>query len=118
MRLDQAPEPRPTAARAEIARTDWKNASDPSRRAAAEAIPGHRRPRSGRVASFARPGGNLTGFTNFGPELTPKRLELLSELVPQPGVIDLLVNPNSPTADGQIGDIQEAARVNRCSSLS
>jgi putative tryptophan/tyrosine transport system substrate-binding protein len=72
----------------------------------------------GLVASVARPGGNLTGFTNFGPELTPKRLELLSELVPQPGVIDLLVNPNSPTAEGQIGDIQEAARVNRCSSLS
>jgi putative tryptophan/tyrosine transport system substrate-binding protein len=65
----------------------------------------------GVVASLARPGGNLTGFTNFGPELTPKRLELLCELVPQAGVIALLVNLNSPTAEQHIGDIQEAARV-------
>ena len=41
----------------------------------------------GLVASFARPGGNLTGFSNIAPELTPERFELLSELVPQAKVI-------------------------------
>jgi hypothetical protein len=47
----------------------------------------------GLVASLARPGGNLTGFSNITTELMPKRLELLSELVPQARVIALLMNP-------------------------
>jgi putative ABC transport system substrate-binding protein len=51
---------------------------------------------TGLVASLARPGGNLTGFAIMATELMPKRLELLSELVPQ--AIALLVNPNSPSA--------------------
>ena len=63
----------------------------------------------GLVASIARPGGNLTGFSVLGGELTPKRLELLSELVPQAGVIALLVNPNSAIAERIIRDMQEAA---------
>jgi putative tryptophan/tyrosine transport system substrate-binding protein len=46
----------------------------------------------GLVASLARPGGNLTGVTFMMTELNPKRLELLSELVPQARVITLLVN--------------------------
>ena len=41
----------------------------------------------------------------------PKRLELLSELVPQAGVIALLVNPNNATAERMIRDVQEAARA-------
>ena len=44
-------------------------------------------------------------------ELMPKRLELLSELVPQAGTIVLLVNPNNPNAEHVIGDGQEAARA-------
>jgi len=65
----------------------------------------------GLVTSFARPGGNLTGFTILVTELMPKRLELLSELVPQAGVIALLVNPNSAAAERQMRDVQEAARA-------
>ncbi len=65
----------------------------------------------GLVASLARPGGNLTGFTNLNTELHPKRLELLSELVPQARVIALLVNPNSGITERIIRDVQEAART-------
>jgi putative tryptophan/tyrosine transport system substrate-binding protein len=35
-----------------------------------------------RVPSLARPGGNITGFANLGPELAPKRLELLTHAIP------------------------------------
>ena len=66
---------------------------------------------AGLVASLARPDGNLTGFSILSSELTPKRLELLSELVPQARVIALLVNQNSPSAERLIGDVQEAAHV-------
>jgi putative tryptophan/tyrosine transport system substrate-binding protein len=46
-------------------------------------------------------------------ELMPKRLELLSELVPQAQVIALLVNSNNPNADRIIGEVQEAAQAKR-----
>ncbi len=62
------------------------------------------------VASLARPGGNLTGVSTLFIDLTPKRLELLSELVRQARVIALLVNPNNASADRIIRDAQEAAR--------
>jgi putative ABC transport system substrate-binding protein len=63
------------------------------------------------VASLARPGGNLTGVTFMMTELTAKRLELLSELVPQAGVIALLVNPNNANAERNMQDAQDAARA-------
>jgi putative ABC transport system substrate-binding protein len=65
----------------------------------------------GLVASLARPGGNLTGFSIMNTELMPKRVELLSELVPQAKVIALLVNPNNPNTEGIVREVQEAARV-------
>jgi putative ABC transport system substrate-binding protein len=65
----------------------------------------------GLVASLARPGGNVTGFSLMNIELLAKRFELLSELVPQARVIALLVNPNSPVAETWIRDGQEAART-------
>ena len=42
---------------------------------------------AGLVASLARPGGNPTGISIFSRELNPKRLDLLSELVPEAKVI-------------------------------
>jgi len=67
----------------------------------------------GLVASLARPGGNLTGVSILSTELMPKRLELISELVPQARVIALLVNPNTGAErmEGMIRDVQEAARA-------
>jgi len=66
----------------------------------------------GLVASFARPGGNLTGATILTAELNPKRFELLRELVPQAGVIAILVNPDNPSAERVVRDVGEAARLN------
>jgi len=65
----------------------------------------------GLVASLSRPGGNLTGISVLAAELNPKRVELLSELVPQAGVVALLVNSNSPNAERVMRDVQEAARM-------
>ena len=65
----------------------------------------------GLVASFSRPGGNLTGMTSVSIELTPKRIELLTELVPQIRVIGLLVNPNNPTTERLVQDMLEAANA-------
>src|SRR5262249_62088819 len=63
------------------------------------------------VASLARPGGNLTGMIFMTAEMVPKRLELLSELVPQAGVIALLVNPDNPIPEPIMRDVQDAARA-------
>jgi putative tryptophan/tyrosine transport system substrate-binding protein len=63
---------------------------------------------AGLVASMARPGGNATGFSILFTQLTPKRFELLCELIPQARTIALLVNPKSPTAAPSIRGAQEA----------
>jgi putative ABC transport system substrate-binding protein len=65
----------------------------------------------GLVASLARPGGNLTGMSMLMTELNPKRVELLSELVPQARVIGLLVNPEYSGTPEMIREVQEAARA-------
>lgn len=64
---------------------------------------------TGLVANLARPGGNLTGVSFLIVELHAKRLELLSELVPQVKVIALLVNPLSPQMERVVQAIQQAA---------
>jgi ABC-type uncharacterized transport system substrate-binding protein len=68
---------------------------------------------SGLVASLARPGGNVTGISIIPFALVPKRLELLSELVPDADVLALLVNPDHPLTERAIEDAQKAADKKR-----
>jgi putative ABC transport system substrate-binding protein len=63
----------------------------------------------GFVASFNRPGGNITGIWMVTTVLAQKRLQLLHELVPNAELIALLVNPTSPVAEPQTRDAQAAA---------
>src|SRR5262249_34448170 len=67
----------------------------------------------GLVASLARPGGNLTGVNFMTVELTPKRIEILAELVHGAGVIALLVNPNNANAERVKRAGQDAAYAKR-----
>ncbi|MFL5094258.1 MAG: ABC transporter substrate-binding protein [Xanthobacteraceae bacterium] len=65
----------------------------------------------GLVASLNRPGGNITGFNILTAELNAKRLEFLRELIPKSGVIGVLVNSNSPTAEHNRNEVSAAARA-------
>jgi putative tryptophan/tyrosine transport system substrate-binding protein len=65
----------------------------------------------GLVPSLAHPGGNVTGMTLFGSELSSKRLELLHEMLPKATLIALLVNPGNPNAKTDIANVQEAAQI-------
>jgi putative ABC transport system substrate-binding protein len=55
----------------------------------------------GLVASLNRPGGNVTGVTQLGEEVLPKRLEFLHELLPKARVMALLVKPDPTLAEPQ-----------------
>jgi putative tryptophan/tyrosine transport system substrate-binding protein len=66
--------------------------------------------KQGLVASFNRPGGNVTGIVLFAAQLEPKRLGLLRDLAPQASTVGILLNPSFPASERQLLDIQEAAR--------
>jgi putative ABC transport system substrate-binding protein len=68
--------------------------------------------KQGLVASFARPGGNVTGFNFFTREVVAKRLGLLHELVPKAVRVAVLVNPaDAASTDTTLRSVQEAARA-------
>ena len=70
----------------------------------------------GLVASLAPPGGNLTGVSSL--DLSAKRIEILSEVVPRAKVIALLVNPNNPIVE-RVYETRRKRRARRgWSSLS
>ena len=69
----------------------------------------------GLVGSLARPGGNLTGVSIITAEVTPKRLELLADLVDERGAIALLMNPTEtgPIYGRIIAELQEGANARK-----
>src|SRR6476620_1390714 len=64
---------------------------------------------SGFVASFARPGGNATGFVNLEDSVAGKWLELLKELAPQTSWVSVLFNPQTAPQSAYYLKILEAA---------
>jgi putative ABC transport system substrate-binding protein len=68
---------------------------------------------AGLVSSLARPGGNLTGISGLGPELSGKRLELLKELVPGLRRVVLLVNPGNVMTVPTVRETGKAAALLR-----
>jgi putative ABC transport system substrate-binding protein len=67
--------------------------------------------KAGLVASFNRPGGNVTGASFVATELETKRLEILHDLVSTAAVIGILINPTNPAAESRSIDLQVAARA-------
>ena len=66
------------------------------------------------VDSLARPGGNVTGTSFLGPQLVAKRLQLLSEVVPQHSRVGVLWHPRAysdRTMDGMVKEAQQAAQT-------
>src|SRR5215510_6697636 len=66
---------------------------------------------SGLIDSLARPGGNATGTHSLGLDVIPKKLELLREILPQPGLIAFLVGPQTSSTSEQIRRIEAAAQT-------
>jgi putative ABC transport system substrate-binding protein len=64
----------------------------------------------GLVASLNHPGGNATGVALFTTELGPKRLGLLRELLPKPGLIAFVVDLNNESTPVQVERMQAAAK--------
>jgi len=66
---------------------------------------------AGLVASLNRPGGNLTGVSNYNTSLTAKRLELLHQVVPRAETIAVLVNSTSPAGPTIETEARSAAQA-------
>lgn len=94
--------------------------SIPAAKAATDTIPiimmsGDDPVRLGFVASFNRPGGNITGVSILSGELAAKRLDLLRELVPHAKTIAILINSDFGPSGHFQSDVEAAARALRLS---
>jgi putative ABC transport system substrate-binding protein len=67
--------------------------------------------KAGFVARLNRPGGNITGVSNFSTALSEKRLELLHQLAPKAASIGILVDPTGASSETQTTELQEAANA-------
>ena len=54
---------------------------------------------TGIIASLANPGGNVTGTTQFNPEICAKRLELIKEAAPRIANVAIFLNPDNPISE-------------------
>jgi len=66
---------------------------------------------TGLVASLARPGGNVTGVSNQQSDVTPKRLELLREVVPGLSRLAIIGNTENSVTAQEMGEVENAART-------
>jgi putative ABC transport system substrate-binding protein len=66
---------------------------------------------SGLVASFARPGANVTGMANSFTELRGKQMEILKETIPKLVRVAVLWNPDSPSSDAGLRATESEARA-------
>ena len=66
---------------------------------------------AGLVASLSRPGGNLTGLSNYNTRLVAKRFELLHQAVPRADAVAVLVNPKTPVAQTIEAEARTAAQA-------
>ena len=69
--------------------------------------------RAGLVASLAKPGGNVTGVTSLNADLGAKRLELITEIVPDVRRVAVLVSPVDSQTLAMVDAVQSAARARR-----
>ncbi|MEY9415138.1 ABC-type uncharacterized transport system substrate-binding protein [Bradyrhizobium japonicum] len=72
------------------------------------------------VDSLSRPGGNITGVSSLSVDVSPKRLELMRDLLPTATRLAVVANPTSPTAPSQLQKLQAAAEALRfnCRSIA
>jgi putative ABC transport system substrate-binding protein len=66
---------------------------------------------AGLAASFARPGGNITGVTSIAEQLTGKRLEMLKEVMPRLTRLGVLWHAGNPASETQATEAETAARA-------
>jgi putative tryptophan/tyrosine transport system substrate-binding protein len=64
----------------------------------------------GLVASFNKPGGNVTGVTVVVTGIAAKRLGLLRQLLPNAATIAILTNPSFPSTSGEVHDLRAGAQ--------